>query len=565
MKKLFLFIALLMSTIAFSQVLPIPGHLRVGGKVNLGIWSGTVPAAKWSMVYSKTSDTLFKIRNSVTGNDSGVFVLPNGYMGIGTNAPTQPLDVLGNIRTDASSAGIGFQVYGGATQLGYIGRQSADGVAIMGIVGTSTRAVTVMNSNASTNIFQWANTANSVLGVINNIGNVGLNTTLPATRLHSSSSITTSPRGITSSQHNDGTEGAVINLRKSYGTNPLPTVITTGADLGEIRAQGYDGANYLDMGAIKFTSTGTIASTRVPTKMSFWTATDAAPSVLTERMTILPNGNVGIGNNNPAETFVIGSGNILFNNVSSKFYFVNSSNSIGYNGWIVNGAVDIVLDQQRTGTPFGIKFRTNNLDRMYLNASGNLGIGTILPTELLSLSGQAARKIWMERHTTANTAGNTLTLEAGGATVGATDKDGGNQIISSGIATGLGKSDVILKTVTNGATGTTDRTATDKMQVLGRSLVDNTTAGTGYDAGSYIDITPGTSGGMLQLMIGDGQEYVWAIFTSAAVVTLITNSANVVNTNTDAKFCIVDNGSTVRISNALGSTLTMSGTIIYNN
>ena len=33
---------------------------------------------------------------------------------------------------------------------------------------------------------------------------------------------------------------------------------------------------------------------------------------------------------------------------------------------------------------------------------------------------------WMERHTTANTAGNTLTVQAGGATSGATDKAGGD-------------------------------------------------------------------------------------------------------------------------------------------
>jgi hypothetical protein len=44
----------------------------------------------------------------------------------------------------------------------------------------------------------------------------------------------------------------------------------------------------------------------------------------------------------------------------------------------------------------------------------------------------------MERHTTANTAGNSLSIVAGGATVGATSKAGGNIYYYSGISTGTG-------------------------------------------------------------------------------------------------------------------------------
>jgi len=37
------------------------------------------------------------------------------------------------------------------------------------------------------------------------------------------------------------------------------------------------------------------------------------------------------------------------------------------------------------------------------------------------------------------------------------------------------------------------------------------------------------------------------------VVTLITVSGNVVNTDTDAKFCVFDNGTTVRVRNRLAA------------
>jgi hypothetical protein len=53
------------------------------------------------------------------------------------------------------------------------------------------------------------------------------------------------------------------------------------------------------MASIEVTSTGTVAATRVPTYMSFSTATDAAPSVLTERVRISSNGYVGVGTTDP--------------------------------------------------------------------------------------------------------------------------------------------------------------------------------------------------------------------------------------------------------------------------
>src|SRR6202008_2057135 len=51
--------------------------------------------------------------------------------------------------------------------------------------------------------------------------------------------------------------------------------------------------------------------------------------------------------------------------------------------------------------------------------NGNIGVGTASPTNKLSFDGNSAQTIWMERHTTANTAGSSLTLQAGGATTGA--------------------------------------------------------------------------------------------------------------------------------------------------
>ena len=73
----------------------------------------------------------------------------------------------------------------------------------------------------------------------------------------------------------------------------------------------------------------------------------------------------------------------------------------------------------------------------------------------------------------------------------------------------------------------------------------------------------GGSGGFGFAQMGDGEEWALFSFTSAGVVTLIANSANVVNTDTDANFCIIDNGSVVGFKNRLGSTKNLLVAVFY--
>jgi len=98
---------------------------------------------------------------------------------------------------------------------------------------------------------------------------------------------------------------------------------------------------------------------------------------------------------------------------------------------------------------------------------------------------------------------------------------------------------------------------------LGNAARSLTDSNMGEAAGSFYNLASGKSG-MAFVTIGDNQEYAWFSFTTAGVVTLINNSANVVTTSTDAKLVIRDAGTNVRIVNELGSTLNMSVLIIYN-
>lgn len=138
----------------------------------------------------------------------------------------------------------------------------------------------------------------------------------------------------------------------------------------------------------------------------------------------------------------------------------------------------IVAQTTVTSTTGGTTNKVSKFDGTYSITNSiiyddgtNIGIGTTSPTNILSLDGNSARTIWMERHTTANTAGNSFTLQSGGATSGATDKNGGDLNLKTGTATGTGSSNLLFFTSTAGTTGTTDRSPTEKMRITGSGNV----------------------------------------------------------------------------------------------
>lgn len=86
-----------------------------------------------------------------------------------------------------------------------------------------------------------------------------------------------------------GTDGGHIFFAKSRnGTIGSFTIVTTGDSLGNIQALGDDGVDFNSNSSpscrIEFVATGTIAADRVPGEIRLYTATDAAPSVSTERI-----------------------------------------------------------------------------------------------------------------------------------------------------------------------------------------------------------------------------------------------------------------------------------------
>lgn len=198
---------------------------------------------------------------------------------------------------------------------------------------------------------------------------MGWGTPAPATQAHIAESSTASPRGFMSSQHSDGSDGARLHMRKSRGTNAAPTVITTGDTLGKLVASGYDGSNYLEMASISFESEGTIASTRVPTRIVFSTATDAAPSVLTERMRIDSAGRIGMAYA-PTSPYVLTVGGKIY----SADLMYAASGFMGGGMTTRNFQNSPITMDITNGYSFIVKI--NNAETGRFNSDGNFLIGT---------------------------------------------------------------------------------------------------------------------------------------------------------------------------------------------
>jgi len=270
--------------------------------------------------------------------------------------------------------------------------RSAIGAASSGSGGALTNAV--IYGSTSGNVTFGATGSFIGTGTAN-----GLNVATPATELHVGSASTSSPRGIMSAQYTTDALGARIHLRKARGTEAAPTVVVTGDDLGRLQWSGYDGNSYEEMASIRAAATGTIADTRVPTQLIFSTATDAAPSVLTDRMTLGPDGYLGI---NATGAAALARLHVKTDNSSGTSYGkgirIENVNTGGYadltylndrgavNGIFqtgVYGSLGTVPDYAffiNSITAGGIIFGTSGSEKMrILPTTGAVGIGTTAP------------------------------------------------------------------------------------------------------------------------------------------------------------------------------------------
>ncbi len=119
---------------------------------------------------------------------------------------------------------------------------------------------------------------------------------------------------------------------------------------------------------------------------------------------------------------------------------------------------------QTTGN--GTTVRT---ERMRIDNTGNVGIGTTTPSHTLSFAGSQPNTIGVETNPTAGGAGNDLSISAGTAASGASNQPGGNLILAAGDGTGTGAGGVLhLQTAGAGTSGTNPDTMSDRLLIVGK-------------------------------------------------------------------------------------------------
>jgi hypothetical protein len=331
-----------------------------------------------------------------------------GNVGIGTSTPTDSkLEVNGNIGYTGDTNRYLFfpDTYQGT---GSLTLQAGFGSALAGgaiqIFGhnTPTNSGSVAIGLSNVGDFKVQNyLGDSTKFIVKSTGNVGIGTTTPAAVLHTLGTgivnIVQSNNDVSYTQYyNTSTNAGGTNDGLTVGNNGLTAYVwqRESADLllgtsnteairitstgnvgigtsspgellevvGNIRANVSNGGGFMLTGA---SASGLVRAGA--TGLALRTNT-------TDRLTVDNSGNVGIGTTTPANNLhIYGTGDqiIKIENSGTYLMYAGLVSNEGYIG-------------SSNATPLG--FYTNNVNRIYINTSGNVGIGTTSPSSQLTLS-----------------------------------------------------------------------------------------------------------------------------------------------------------------------------------
>jgi len=434
--------------------------------------------------------------SSMKNNQSGTFNAALGQDSLYTNTTGSYNVALGwnsgRFIADGSTAN---QTSGNSIYLGASTKSQASGdtneiVIGYDAIGNGSNSATLGNTSITKTILQ---------------GNVGIGTTTPGEKLEVNGNVKIGTGAVGTTAKFTVRENSLINTIIGSATDDYGKLDWT-ANAGGAFIVSATAGKTLSLGANNHT--GTTADLFINTSGNVGIGTTSPGSILDVQANV--GGNIKVMNFQNNGT----SGSTYFA-VKNGTYEADLEQNNSSNGSFRFGStyVDTNLANTYTGTLAlgAINLVTGNIIRLSVaggtgTLAGNVGIGTTSPTSILALGGTAARTIQMERNTTAATAGQGLTLSSGGAIAGTADLNGGDLTLKSGISTGTGSSALHFFTATAGTTGTTDRTPTEKMTILGNGNI-----GIGTTSPSYkLHISSGDSAvsTRYRLQAGDSWDFI---------------------------------------------------------
>jgi hypothetical protein len=336
-----------------------------------------------------------------------------GNVGIGTNSPTDKLEVAGvavagsaatgttgslvlrsRETTDFTRLSIGALHSSGAI---YIGRAVEPSTTVAdgfngGITGTIGGGAWVIGGDGSTRFQSFpsgAMTKGSAVSMlermrITSAGNVGIGATSPASLLEVQGGLTTT--------------GAVVTLSSKETSTVANDVLGRVNFRAALDAAGGDAI--LTGASIVAQAEGTFSATSNATSLLFQTGSSEAA---TTKMTLTSGGNVGIGTSSPATQLHIQSATGGKLRLSSSDTSVGAGESLGEIDWFSNDTsasgtgvrafINVVENDAGLGRSYDMTFGTGTTgtatEKMRITSAGNVGIGTTSPAAKLSVDGSA--------------------------------------------------------------------------------------------------------------------------------------------------------------------------------
>lgn len=256
------------------------GTVQISGNLNplafVGQSNLNPSLNRWGFVLREISDGDFSIRDFRSGGATRILINSSGYVGIGTTTPSS------NFQVSAATNS------GWATQISNEGTTSANGLYVN--IGASSTGVPFRVDKGGTALVNVTNSGHLYLGTTTQV-DMAWTGTDPKVQIFNTTTVPVYLKSYTSTAWSAPVLAFGHSAGAAIGTE---TALADGGTFGSITFEGVNSSLAKTIGAyIHSTQDGAAGATYVGGKLSFFTGTNSTP--LAESMTILGNGNIGLG------------------------------------------------------------------------------------------------------------------------------------------------------------------------------------------------------------------------------------------------------------------------------